>query len=816
MAANLLSRVSNISQLPLLYKATGNDESLVPATTLTEIKKLTFDSSNSQQHVQDFLLEKLGSSGCYSRAKCLRILKYLVDHGPLEFTIALRRKAEPIERCKVFTGPVDPLHGDALYVGVRKQAMELLEVLYDDNLDAQRRMNTAPPAYSTGGSAGGYGSESTSSSSSSGMMGIAGPSQPHQSYAMQQSSSSSASSSATNQYNADGSKKMWGFGNTPMQQEESSILDTIKTKAVGVVDTLQQQWYKGSNPPASGSLLSSGAGSYVSAPASSYTSGRYDTGTSHEAEYSSERAVGRPGGGWDTSTPPPVAQPVSSSHYQPGGVIADPVSTPSRGASTPSAASSSQTTDNGGAATTSTAGASSSSSNTQAAEERLVGEFTTVTGVRAAPSRDQVQQFVQRCKRRDMAVVVELLLATLNPATSSSQVQIRSMCLLEELYRCDVGGASEIVSGTSGPVLQQLLQASQGPVHSKASKLLRQVNPMAATAPSSTPASQPASVPAPASTVTAETSAFADILNLSTPASDVTSTQVPQTGSAGASSAQQNSGAMFAGMSMGGTLQTQPPPPQQAAVPLNQTSSPSVMATGAADPGVSLMAGLTLSSNQTTASASSSMLTGNNMSAVPTRTPVYASAGGDLISGQEVDLFDPLKGLTAGASQPTALPATMASSQDLMFSPAAAAATTTPNMMQPLQQQQQQPGGMMRNTGMMAPGQTTPGQGTMAAGMHMHRPQQQQLQAGMMQSTAGGAGGVGMMRPMTMSSPINPAAAAAAPAQPQGVYMGPTGRTQVQLAKTGDADAGFSFLGKNTKAGAFDFVQDAMKAEKKV
>ena len=35
-----------------------------------------------------------------------------------------------------------------------------------------------------------------------------------------------------------------------------------------------------------------------------------------------------------------------------------------------------------------------------------------------------------------------------------------------------------------------------------------------------------ASVPAPASTVTAETSAFADILNLSTPASDVTSTQV--------------------------------------------------------------------------------------------------------------------------------------------------------------------------------------------------------------------------------------------------------------------------------------------------
>ena len=56
------------------------------------------------------------------------------------------------------------------------------------------------------------------------------------------------------------------------------------------------------------------------------------------------------------------------------------------------------------------------------------------------------------------------------------------------------------------------------------------------------------------------------------------------------------------------------------------------------------MAGLTLSSNQTTASASSSMLTGNNMSAVPTRTPVYASAGGDLISGQEVDLFDPLKG----------------------------------------------------------------------------------------------------------------------------------------------------------------------------
>ena len=47
----------------------------------------------------------------------------------------------------------------------------------------------------------------------------------------------------------------------------------------------------------------------------------------------------------------------------------------------------------------------------------------------------------------------------------------RSMCLLEELYRCDVGGASEIVSGTSGPVLQQLLQASQGPVHSKASKV---------------------------------------------------------------------------------------------------------------------------------------------------------------------------------------------------------------------------------------------------------------------------------------------------------------------------------------------------------
>ncbi|XP_046856410.1 protein MODIFIED TRANSPORT TO THE VACUOLE 1-like isoform X2 [Xenia sp. Carnegie-2017] len=112
-------------------------------------------------------------------AKVLHIMKYLVVNGHAEFRSQLRRNGNAIKKSVDFLGDFDPIHGDGLNIKVRQAASDLEKLLFDvDNPDVEVIYKSMLAS--------------------------------------------------------ECSKKMDGFGysKTPEPQQESSLMETLKTKVI--------------------------------------------------------------------------------------------------------------------------------------------------------------------------------------------------------------------------------------------------------------------------------------------------------------------------------------------------------------------------------------------------------------------------------------------------------------------------------------------------------------------------------------------------------------------------------------------------------
>ncbi|XP_078510307.1 AP-4 complex accessory subunit tepsin isoform X2 [Lissotriton helveticus] len=149
-AMAVLDRLSFLQKLPVLIRATSDDEIPCPGYVFEEIAKISHESVTSHQCLLEYLLNRLQSQSCYIKLKVLKILLYLCAHGSTQFLQDLRRNSTFIQEATVFSGPPDPLHGNSLYQKVRCTAQDLASKLFNDALAIPRSLLPPRPLSQTG------------------------------------------------------------------------------------------------------------------------------------------------------------------------------------------------------------------------------------------------------------------------------------------------------------------------------------------------------------------------------------------------------------------------------------------------------------------------------------------------------------------------------------------------------------------------------------------------------------------------------------------------------------------------------------------
>ncbi|XP_071619938.1 AP-4 complex accessory subunit tepsin isoform X8 [Heliangelus exortis] len=162
-------------QLPVLLRATADDDVPCPGYLFEEIAKISLESPGSSQCLLEYLLTRLQSSSTRVKLKVLKILLHTCTQGSPQFLQDLKRNAGFIREAAAFSGPPDPLHGNSLNQKVRVAAQDLASVLFSEvplAPPATLPARPLPPAGmgsspSPGGSLQGFGFSSERSSSGS-------------------------------------------------------------------------------------------------------------------------------------------------------------------------------------------------------------------------------------------------------------------------------------------------------------------------------------------------------------------------------------------------------------------------------------------------------------------------------------------------------------------------------------------------------------------------------------------------------------------------------------------------------------------------
>ncbi|XP_036428485.1 AP-4 complex accessory subunit Tepsin [Colossoma macropomum] len=410
--ATLMERLAFLQKVPTLMKATADDEAPCPGYLFEEINKISHESVGCCQCLLEYLLERLQVESCHVKLKVLKILLHLCGHGPPHFLTELRRNATFIQEVTVYSGPPDPIHGNAPFQRVRVSAQELASVLFNDTLSANTGLSPCKAATPSLG----MGSESLRSG-------------------------------------------MQGFGNSPGRKpsNRATLLDKIQKAAEVVASAvlppteqpgirLHDNLYR--------AVVAPSAAVEVAVPACAYNVSSH----SHKA---SHRCPGQAGGGWEETS-----SGHSSSHNS--SLEIEPLSHTSRGNSSKSG----ETGSHSGASRES----GELSERVEAMqlgdcgqEMALISNLT--NGSKIFLSRDESQHFIKECSILNCEVVVELLSQKLKDSTQT--VQMRALCGLACLMSTDLLSLDQIFCVTHKP-LAQLSEGAAGPVANKATKLLRQ------------------------------------------------------------------------------------------------------------------------------------------------------------------------------------------------------------------------------------------------------------------------------------------------------------------------------------------------------
>lgn len=114
----------------LLNKATSSGDEPTPGYVYNEIYQMTFSSKESLTAVVDFLIKKLQRTDMNVKFKTLKVLKHLCDNKRLDIRNYLKKKIEVIKECQTCNIINDELKGETPSMQVRKEATELLKLIY--------------------------------------------------------------------------------------------------------------------------------------------------------------------------------------------------------------------------------------------------------------------------------------------------------------------------------------------------------------------------------------------------------------------------------------------------------------------------------------------------------------------------------------------------------------------------------------------------------------------------------------------------------------------------------------------------------------
>ncbi|XP_062859065.1 AP-4 complex accessory subunit Tepsin [Trichomycterus rosablanca] len=421
--ATLMERLAFLQKVPTLIKATADDEVPCPGYLFEEFSKISHESVGFCQCLLEYLLERLQVESCFVKIKVLKILLHLSGHSPPNFLTELRRNASFIQEVTVYSGPPDPIHGNALYQKVRLSAQELTSVLFNDIMSMDSGVSSSKPATPNMG----MGSECLQTG-------------------------------------------MQGFGSNPERKLPSGVtlLDKIQKAAEVVASAvlpprehagirLHDNHYR--------AVVAPSAAVEVAVPACAYNV------PSHSRKAFS-RCPGQVSGGWEETC--------SGSSHKSSFENAPLSHTSMRGSS-----KSGETGSHSGASRESGDGGSESVDAMQLGdcgqEMTLINSLT--AGSKIFLSKDESQHFIKECSTLNCEVVVELLSRKLKDPTQT--VQMRSLCGLACLMCSDLIPLEHIFTITRVN-LTQLSEESSGTVTNKATKLLRQFKALLGTAQSVT------------------------------------------------------------------------------------------------------------------------------------------------------------------------------------------------------------------------------------------------------------------------------------------------------------------------------------------
>ncbi|XP_078316529.1 AP-4 complex accessory subunit Tepsin-like [Crassostrea virginica] len=143
----VFEKVSFVSKISTVLKATSDDDSTVPGHLYTEISNITLESDGYCDSMLEYLVDRLKKQSCHVKLKVMKLMKHILLHGNPQFRLGLLKCSQGITEAKKYNGPPDPLHGNIPYLAVRKTAKELLEILFDTESLPSSRAPIASAGY---------------------------------------------------------------------------------------------------------------------------------------------------------------------------------------------------------------------------------------------------------------------------------------------------------------------------------------------------------------------------------------------------------------------------------------------------------------------------------------------------------------------------------------------------------------------------------------------------------------------------------------------------------------------------------------------
>eukprot|EP01083_Nonionella_stella_P238776 836519_1 len=118
-----------------------------------ELSNATLSSISECEDIENFLIKRLKKDNPIVKLKCLRIIKYICEHGRDTFKINMQSKIGCLRSCTSYTGPLDPLYGDRDFKHVQATAKDVIKAVFVQSTN--RRMPVKMESQQGGGFDGG-------------------------------------------------------------------------------------------------------------------------------------------------------------------------------------------------------------------------------------------------------------------------------------------------------------------------------------------------------------------------------------------------------------------------------------------------------------------------------------------------------------------------------------------------------------------------------------------------------------------------------------------------------------------------------------